>query len=78
MVQLSPFARETRVRIPVRVYFFSISQGLLSCSEFELLLNHGVVGLRVLNLLLTAEPNPLPNRFSRINERSFDFNDDCV
>ena len=106
MVQLSLAARDTRVQIPVRAYFFSITKGLLNCSGFELLLSHGVVGLRVLNLLLSPTPSPIdsalpcahgPSRaaslvlcerseradnrldkFSRINERSFDISDDFV
>ena len=37
---------------------FSIFKGLLF-SGFELLLSHGVVGLRVLNLLLSPTPSPI-------------------
>ena len=79
MVRFSPLARETRVRIPVRACFFFISKGLLSCSGFELLPSHGTRGRRVESVNKpSAEPNPPSNRFSRINERSFDFSDDCV
>ena len=51
-----------------RTFIFSFS--MVYCSGFELLLGHGVVGLRVFN--------PLTNRFSRMNERNFAFSDHRV